>query len=75
MAYVDYHHCVVCDGKAFYDANIEDPHYVSSWDKNAREFGYTEVRAICRNCTDKYQLVLRERSEGYLSELPGRREM
>lgn len=23
MAYVDYYHCAVCDGKAFYDAEID----------------------------------------------------
>lgn len=65
MAAVDYHLCAACGGKAFYDANIDCPKYVSSWDENEREFGFTEVKAVCSRCTDKFTLEVKpkERSK------------
>ena len=62
MALLDYHQCAVCSGKAFYDANIDCPRYVSSWDTTEREFGYTQVKAICSKCTATHELRVTQKA-------------
>jgi hypothetical protein len=58
MALGDYHLCAVCEGKAFYDANISDPHYVATYDptETAEPIG---IKALCYNCAKTYEVVVR----------------
>ena len=58
MAYCDYHHCAVCDGKAFYDAEVNWP----SMDVVSDGFGVPiSVVALCVSCYQTHQIVVRKR--------------
>ena len=57
MAYADYFHCRVCDGKVFYDANID-------WDYQhvGREDGeVASVVALCDDCFKTHEIVVQPR--------------
>ena len=62
MAIADYHLCAVCEGKAFYDANISDPHYVATWDpsEDAEPIG---IKVLCYECAKTYEVFVQEKSE------------
>lgn len=71
MAYVDYYHCAVCDGKAFYDAEIDWQYqYVArnppdEWNHEFCKPPYrhgVSVVALCEDCakTHAIQVVKRE---------------
>ena len=55
MAAADYHLCAVCEGKAFYDAEITDPRYCASWDpsENADPI---EIVVLCSDCAKTYEI-------------------
>jgi hypothetical protein len=60
MAYMDYHHCAVCKGKAFYDANIDDPRYVATYrdDTGWEPIG---IAVLCSDCNKTHEISIRER--------------
>lgn len=45
MAYGDYMHCEVCDGKVFYDARVEYEHNTG------------DHKALCKDCSEHHELV------------------
>lgn len=59
MAYVDYKHCEVCDGKAFYDANLnyDQPgpglHDLEGKDVDTSLDYCAQHAAICMDCYAK----------------------
>jgi hypothetical protein len=72
MARSDYWGCAACDGKAFYDANIDwDYQVIGHADGTPRPFedetGWHEhglaVMALCRNCATTHELVCVKRAE------------
>jgi hypothetical protein len=50
MARCDYHGCAVCDGKAFYNANM-------SLDDDGGYWG-AEVLALCSECAKTHKLIV-----------------
>lgn len=50
MALGDYHLCAVCNGKAFYDAELTE-HYLEMCDRN-------QVKALCNSCAESYQIAI-----------------
>lgn len=56
MAYSDYTHCAVCDCKVFYDATIQYEHNTGFW------------AALCINCDKTYELVVRNKETGEITE-------
>lgn len=64
MAYADYHHCAVCDDKAFYDANITDPRYVATYDADERkEWEPIAIKVLCFQCAKTHEVIVRKRRE------------
>lgn len=67
MAWIDYHHCAVCYGKVFYDADIIDPCYVATYAPHeVDEYFRTNpigIAALCPECNRTYELIIRPRNE------------
>ena len=66
MAAADYHLCAVCGGKAFYDANIDDPHYVATYAPQAVEGVYFRdkpigIEVLCWQCNKTHEVIVRKR--------------
>lgn len=66
MAMADYHLCASCGGKAFYDADIVDPHYVASYNPEAVKDVYFRdkpvgIAALCWKCNMTHQVIVRKR--------------
>ena len=55
MAYCDYQHCIICDDKAFYDAEVP-------WESARGK----EIATLCRKCAKEYKLVVVDRKFGTL---------
>lgn len=57
MALCDYARCDVCDGKAFYDANITDSRYCAAYDptEDAEPIG---IAVLCSECNKKYKAII-----------------
>lgn len=62
MAMADYHHCAVCGGKAFYDANIEDDRYCALYDPSVA-CEPIAIKALCPRCAKTHEVVVREISK------------
>lgn len=59
MAAADYMHCAICDGKAFYDAEIDWEHQHVAHD----DAGYPiSVTALCDECFKTHEIVVRPRA-------------
>ena len=59
MAYADYMHCPLCDGKVFYDASInwEYQHVAHG------EFGEPlSVVALCDDCFKTHEIIVQPRA-------------
>jgi hypothetical protein len=63
MAYIDYKHCAVCEGKVFYDTDIhhtypwsEDPETAEKWQKDGH-------LALCPQCYKTHRLKVVERND------------
>ena len=51
MAMADYCLCDKCGGKAFYDANINDPRYVATYDpQEAKDTDPIDITVLCSEC-------------------------
>lgn len=59
MAMADYKLCDRCGNKAFYDANVHDPHYVAMYepDENVEPCA---VAALCSECAKTHHLEIEE---------------
>lgn len=57
MAIADYKLCDVCQGKAFYDANISDPNYTSTWDED-EEWDRVELAVLCSRCKKTHKITI-----------------
>ena len=68
MAAADYKLCDVCGGKAFYDANITDPHYTATWEGN-EEAEPIGLAVLCVDCNKTHVAIVQPRSvpAGYVS--------
>ena len=60
MALSDYHLCAVCGGKAFYDANIEDPRYVATYDPSEK-YPPIDIKALCPSCAETFEVIVRDK--------------
>ena len=60
MAIADYKLCDVCQGKAFYDANITDPNYTSTWDAS-EDWDGVELAVLCSRCKKTHKITIAER--------------
>lgn len=62
MALSDYKLCDVCQGKAFYDANISDPRYCATWDfEEAIQTEPIGIAVLCSECNKTYECVIQKR--------------
>jgi hypothetical protein len=62
MAYADYHLCDLCEGKAFYDANINDRRYVATYDPS-ETCDPIGVAVLCAECNKTHEAVIRPRQD------------
>ena len=60
MALADYKQCDRCGAKAFYDANISDPHYVATWDPS-EDTPPIGLAVLCAKCNETHEAVIRKR--------------
>jgi hypothetical protein len=62
MAASDYYLCDLCERKAFYDSNIEDPRYVATYNTDT---GYEPIgiAVLCSECNKTHKCVVVERSD------------
>ena len=67
MAYADYHLCDLCEGKAFYDANVTDSRYLAVFD--ASEGAPIGIAVLCVECNKTHEAVIRPRQPA-----PGKEE-
>ena len=61
MAFADYHLCHNCGRKAFYDANIRDPHYIATYDPSVKcePIG---IVVLCGDCNKTHKIVIQPRA-------------
>jgi hypothetical protein len=65
MASSDYHLCAVCGGKAFYDVDIRDPHYVATYDqREAGNFKPIGILVLCDQCNETHTLSVAPKPVG-----------
>lgn len=62
MALSDYHLCAVCRGKAFYDANIDDPGYCATYDPG-QGCEPIAIKALCPECAKTHEVIVRPISD------------
>lgn len=63
MAAGDYRACDVCDAKTFYDANIEDLRYTSTWDSSKEyEDWVIGLGTLCTQCTKTHEVLIVDKS-------------
>jgi hypothetical protein len=60
MASADYQLCDVCDRKAFYDADISDPHYVATYDPLSN-FEPIGIAVLCSECNKTHEILVQPR--------------
>lgn len=60
MAASDYYLCDICHSKAFYDADITDPHYFAAFEVNP-DVNPIGITAICEECNKTHKCVVIER--------------
>ena len=60
MASADYQLCDVCDRKAFYDADISDPHYVATYDPLSN-FEPIGIAVLCSECNKTHEVLVQPR--------------
>lgn len=53
MAGMDYYWCDICQERCFYDANVD-------WD-NAKEYNLGELKALCKKCSETYEIAFKKR--------------
>lgn len=58
MALADYHLCAVCEGKAFYDANVTDPGYCATYDTD-EDCDPIGIKVLCSGCAKSHEIVVR----------------
>jgi len=64
MASSDYKLCDNCGRKAFYDAVVEDPHYVATYDyRVAREWNPIGIAVLCEHCNLTHKVIIVERAD------------
>jgi hypothetical protein len=64
MASSDYCLCDLCGGKAFYDANITDTHYVATYDRSEKA-DPIGLAVLCSDCNKTHEAIIRPRTEGH----------
>lgn len=64
MAMADYKRCDLCGGKAFYDANISDGHYVATYDPT-EDLPPIGLAVLCSDCNATHEAVIRPREEAH----------
>lgn len=52
MAYADYYLCDICDGKAFYDANVD-------WEISEG----IDIKVLCPKCAEDYEVVIQQKED------------
>jgi hypothetical protein len=63
MASSDYALCNNCGRKAFYDAVIDDPHYVATYNPRvAKEWKPVGFAVLCEFCNETHEIVIRQRA-------------
>ena len=62
MAMADYKQCDVCEGKAFYDANITDPRYCATWDPS-EDWEPIGLAVLCSECNKTHKAVILPRED------------
>ena len=62
MAMADYALCHLCQGKAFYDANISDPRYCATWDPS-EDCDPTGIAVLCPECNQSHEAIIRPRED------------
>jgi hypothetical protein len=62
MALCDYNLCDLCGEKAFYDAQINDPTYVATYDPNEKcePIG---IAVLCPECNKTHEATIRPRGD------------
>ncbi len=61
MAYADYRLCDVCDGKAFYDSDLNYDFKAKDLD-GMPKLGYVAtMKVICDDCAVTHEVIIRER--------------
>ena len=68
MAAADYYLCDVCLDKAFYDADIQDPRYIASWNarygvRSGEDVDPIAIKALCSECKKKYDIIVVAKQE------------
>ena len=59
MAISDYHLCDVCGRKAFYDADIGDPHYIATYSpEEADGFDPIGIAVLCSTCAKTHDAII-----------------
>lgn len=65
MATADYYLCDVCDGKAFYDANLDYDHDDPVLYGNGSRLGRVgDMRVICVNCAKTHKILVAKATGG-----------
>ncbi len=74
MASADYRLCDVCDGKSFYDANLDYPGGCADLQFDPRPAGCGDWSVLCDRCAQTHETVVRPKAvpTGELSERPVR---
>lgn len=62
MAIGDYALCHICQGKAFYDANISDPRYCATWDPS-EDCDPIGISVLCPECNKTHQTIIIPRAD------------
>lgn len=70
MAYADYRHCDVCDGKCFYDTDLGYEFHESEWvefDEVDKARGYKlgylgNWGVICKECMKDWEVVIQKKT-------------
>ena len=63
MASADYKLCDMCGAKTFYDADIDCPHYETSYAPERHpQYKPILVMALCGSCAETHTLVIQPRN-------------
>ena len=61
MAKSDYYLCDVCEGKAFYDADIQDSAYIATYD-HSEDATPIAIKALCSECAKTHEIVVQPKA-------------
>ena len=64
MAASDYRLCDICEKTAFYDADIDDPHYLASFSPKEGEPS-VGIAVLCSECNKTHVCVIIPRDVNY----------